>query len=78
MDIDTDKIDDVVLALLRLTLHDECYAWKGLDWETTGRLHEKGFIRDPVGKTKSLILTKEGLQRSEELFQQLFTRQSKG
>ncbi|WP_426130790.1 DUF6429 family protein [Pararhizobium sp. PWRC1-1] len=77
MDIDEDKIDEVVLALLRLTLHDERYAWKSFDWETTGRLHKKGFISDPVGKSKSLTLTNEGLQRSEELFQQFFTRPSK-
>jgi hypothetical protein len=48
MDIDEDKIDEVVLALLRLTLHDERYAWKGFDWETTGRLHKKGFIGGTV------------------------------
>ena len=77
MEIDTDKIDEVVLALLSLTLHDGCYAWKGFDWDTTSRLYEKGLIRDPVGKTKSLILTKEGLKRSEELFQQLFMRPPK-
>ncbi|MDN2581256.1 DUF6429 family protein [Aquibium sp. ELW1220] len=74
MDIDEDKIDDTVLALLWLTLHDERYAWKGFDWATTDRLHKKGLIRDPVNKSKSLVLTDEGLRRSEELFQALFTR----
>jgi hypothetical protein len=29
MDIDTDKIDEAVLALLYLTLHDGVRAWKG-------------------------------------------------
>ncbi|AGB73668.1 MULTISPECIES: DUF6429 family protein [Rhizobium] len=74
MDIDEDKIDDAVLALLWLTLHDGYRAWKGLDWETTDRLFKKGLIADPVNKSKSLILTDEGLQRSEELFRELFTR----
>ena len=32
MDIDTDKIDEAVLALLQLTLHDGFRAWKA----TTG------------------------------------------
>jgi hypothetical protein len=32
MEIDLDKIDDTVLALLWLTLHDERRAWKGFDW----------------------------------------------
>jgi hypothetical protein len=73
MDIDEDKIDDAVLALW-LTLHDERYAWKGFDWATTDRLHKKGLIADPVNKSKSLILTDEGLRRSEALFRALFTR----
>jgi hypothetical protein len=33
MALDTDKIDDAVLALLFLTLHDHWRAWKGFDWE---------------------------------------------
>jgi len=75
MDIDEDKIDDTVLALLWLTLHDGRRAWKGFDWETTDRLFKKGLIDAPVNKSKSLILTDEGLRRSEELFRSLFTRQ---
>lgn len=31
MDINTDKIDNAVLALLYLTLHDGFRAWKGHD-----------------------------------------------
>jgi hypothetical protein len=68
MEIDTDKIDDAVLALLWLTLHNERCAWKSFDWNVTDRLHRKGLIADPVNKAKSLVLTDEGLQRSEELF----------
>ena len=75
MEIDEGKIDDAVLALLWLTLHNERCAWKGFDWATTDRLHQKGLIGDPVSKSKSLVLTDEGLRRSEELFRQLFTQQ---
>jgi hypothetical protein len=32
MAIDLDKIDDTVLGLLWLTLHDERRTWKGFDW----------------------------------------------
>jgi len=74
VEIDTDKIDDAVLALLQLTLHDGNRAWKGHDWDVLGRLHEKGMIGDPVGKVKSVWLTDEGIQRSEELFRRLFMR----
>jgi hypothetical protein len=73
MDIDEDKIDDGVLALLWLTLHDGYRAWKGFDWATTDRF-KKGLIGDPVNKSKSLILTDEGLERSKALFVELFTR----
>lgn len=44
MEIDTDKIDEAVLGLLWLTLHEERRAWKGLDWNALDRLHEKGLI----------------------------------
>ena len=30
LQIDKQKIDEAVLALLYLTLHDECRAWKAL------------------------------------------------
>lgn len=57
MDIDTDKIDEATLALLYLGLHERCRAWKSFDWDAMGRLYEKGFIFDPVGKAKSVMLT---------------------
>lgn len=74
MDIDTDRIDDAVLALLRLGLHEDGRVWKSFDWEAMNRLHEKGFISDPVGKAKSVVLSEEGERRSEQLFLQLFAR----
>ena len=76
MEVDTDKIDDVVLALLYLTLHDGFRAWKGFDWAVLGRLHEKGMIGDPVGKQKSVVLTEEGLERSKQLFEAMFGKKS--
>jgi Domain of unknown function (DUF6429) len=72
MEIDEDKVDDAVLALLRLTLHDGRRAWKGFGWDTLDRLHRKGLIGDPVGKAKSVVLTEEGLRRSEALVASLF------
>lgn len=69
---DEGKVDDMVLALMYLTLHDEYRAWKGFDWDALNRLYEKGMILNPVGKTKSLVLTEEGLARSEALFERHF------
>ena len=72
VEIDTGKIDDAVLALLHLTLHDKIRAWKGHDWDVLDRLYRKGMIYDPVGKAKSVVLTDEGLAASERLFRELF------
>ena len=72
MEIDTDKVDEAVLALLYLTLHDGFRAWKGHDWDALDRLHRKGMICNPVGKVKSVVLTDEGLAESERLFTTLF------
>jgi hypothetical protein len=71
-DIDTDKIDRAVLALLYLTLHDEYRAWKGHDWDALDRLHEKGFISNPASKAKSVVFTEQGLAEAEQLFHAMF------
>jgi hypothetical protein len=79
-DIDTNKVDDAVLALMYLTLHDAnrfsglARAWKSFDWATMNRLYEKDLIFDPVNKAKSVVLTEEGLKRSEALFHELFAK----
>ncbi len=70
----TDKIDEAALALLYLTLHDGCRAWKGFDWDVLGRLHNKGMIDNPVGKVKSVVFTPEGLERAKTLFEAMFKK----
>lgn len=72
MNINMEKIDQAVLALLYLGLHDEFRVWKGFDWEAMSRLHEKGYIEDPVGKAKSVVFTAAGLRESERLFRSMF------
>ena len=74
MEIDNDKIDEAVLALLHLTLHDGYRAWKSFDWDAMNRLHEKGYIFNPVAKAKSVGLTEDGLREAERLFVKLFAR----
>jgi hypothetical protein len=73
---DLDKIDDAVLALLWLTLHDRARAWKGFDWDVMNRLYEKDLICDPRGKAKSVVLTENGLKRSRELFEAMFAKRA--
>jgi Domain of unknown function (DUF6429) len=72
MDINTDAIDEAVLALLYLNLHDQYRSWKGFDWNALNRLHERGLIENPVNKAKSVVFTVEGLHESERLFEQHF------
>ncbi len=74
MAIDEEKIDEAVLALLYLTLHDGYRAWKGFDWATLDRLYKKGMIGNPVGKSKSVVFTDEGLERSKSLFEKMFEK----
>ena len=72
MPLNTEKIDDAALALLYLTLHDHCRAWKGFDWDVLGRLYDKGMIENPVGKVKSVVFTEEGLVRAKQVFKEMF------
>jgi len=74
MEIDEQKIDEAVLALLYLTLHDDNRVWKSFDWDAMNRLHERGFIGNPASKAKSVVLSEAGLRESERLFRQLFSR----
>jgi hypothetical protein len=76
MQYDADKVDEMTLALLYLVMHDRdedgARAWKGFDWDTMNRLHEKGYISDPVSKSKSVFMTPEGCRKAEELFTEHF------
>ena len=74
MELDTDKIDQAVLALLALGKHEGYRTWKAFDWEAMGRLHQKGYISDPVGKAKAVQFTEEGIRESERLFDAMFRR----
>ena len=72
MKLDTNRIDDAVLALLLLGLHDGDRAWKSFDWDAMNRLHAKGLISNPVGRAKSVAFTAEGQARAEALLRTLF------
>jgi hypothetical protein len=74
VDIDPAKIDEAVLALLYLGRHDGDRAWKSFDWDAMSRLHEKGYITNPMSKAKSVVFTEEGVQASERAFHRLFCR----
>ncbi|WP_294203146.1 DUF6429 family protein [uncultured Sphingomonas sp.] len=78
--VDTDRIDEAVLALLYLTLHRDgagdptWRAWKTYDWSALDRLHGQGLITDPARKAKSVALTEDGVRRCKQAFERLFVR----
>jgi hypothetical protein len=82
MKYDYDKVDEMTLALLYLVTTERqeglgARAWKGFDWETMNRLHEKGWIDDPKSKAMSTYVTEEGFKKSEQLFLEHFGHKEK-
>jgi hypothetical protein len=75
MEYDKGKVDDIVLALLHLNVFKDekgMRAWKGFDWNTLNRIHEKGYISNPKSKLRSVSVTDEGVKKAEELFKKHF------
>ena len=72
MEYDDKLIEEAVLALLATFSFDNGNAWKGFDFEAMNRLHEHGFISNPVNKNKSIWLTAEGLERGRQIADRLF------
>lgn len=71
---DLDRIDEAILALLVLGLHDERRVWKTFDWAGLDRLHAKGLITNPAGRAKSVVLTDTGLNEAMRSYRALFAR----
>lgn len=77
MDYDKDKVDEMTLALLWLVMEKSKYstrAWKSFNWDSMGRLCDKGFISDPKGKARSVAVFPEGEEKAKELFKKYFTQ----
>lgn len=76
-DLNHDKLGEVALAFLALTAfrsHDVTRAWKGMDWDVLDLLFQHGWIADPKGPAKSVILTDEGERLAETFLRQHFGR----
>jgi hypothetical protein len=75
MEYNKEKVDQATLALMWLVTESDKYGsrvWKGFDWDTLDRLHEKGLISDPKQKSKSVALSEEAVELSETLFRKMF------
>jgi hypothetical protein len=78
-ELDQEKLAEAALAILSLTaFKDHGYerAWKGLDWDLMSILHAKGWIHDPVGKAKSVVLTEEGTRLASQFLDRHFRKPS--
>lgn len=76
-DLDQEKLCEAALAILSLTAstsHGVVRAWKGLDWDLMALLHERGWIENPIGKAKSVVLTERGDRLAPELLRRHFGR----
>ena len=75
--VDTDKLAEVALAILWLSAYPDSgsvRAWKGLDWEVTDLLFDKGWIADPKSKAKSVLITEEGVRLAESFLDRHFRK----
>jgi hypothetical protein len=78
--LDEQKLAEAALAILGLTAHrshTQTMVWQGMDWDLLGMLHSRGWIGDPVGRSKSVALTEEGERLAGELLRRHFSRSTK-
>jgi len=69
------KLAEATLAILSLSSFSDpmgVRAWKGVDWNLMKMLFEKGWISDPVGKQKSIVMSEEGVKLAEEFLEKHF------
>ena len=75
VEIDEEKLVEIALAILWLGAHGDklgVRAWKGMDWDLTDLLFEKGWISDPKGKAKSVVLSDNAVDLAEGFFRKHF------
>ena len=64
--LDEEKLAEAALGILSLTLDENGNVWKTLNWDLMNLLFNKGWLGDPIRKTKSVHLTPEGKAVAEE------------
>jgi hypothetical protein len=72
--VDAQRLDDAVLAILYYNRMTAGGAWKGLPWDATDRLHQKGLISDPAKARKSVDLLEAGYEQGRAAFERLFAK----
>ncbi len=74
MEFDERKVDQAVLTVLFLTLHDGNRAWKTIDFAAIDRLQEQGFLSGTVSRAKFVVFTEKGLRAAEQLAAKQFAK----
>lgn len=77
-EFDQEKLAEIGLALLCLTARRDrsgARAWKSMDWDVMALMHERGWIGNPVGKAKSVLISEEGIEKAEEFQNKYFGRE---
>jgi hypothetical protein len=74
MKYDSDKVDEMVLALSYLTIteQDEWGARARKSHDALDRRHARGYISDPKSKAKSVVLSPQGLELAKAAFERHF------
>jgi hypothetical protein len=70
-------IDEAALAVAYVSLHDDARIWKTIDFSITERWYELGWIGNPRGNAKSMVLTPLGLERAKAAYVRLTAGASK-
>ena len=63
MNIDNGRAAELAFALISITASTDrvaTRAWKGIDWDLLVEMYNRGWILDPVGKAKSVVITPDG------------------
>ena len=76
--LDQEKLAEAALGILSLTLDENGNVWKMLNWDLMNLLFNKGWLRDPIRKTKSVQLTPEGKAAAAEFLVKHFERKPEG
>lgn len=66
------RIEEAVLALLRVFESGNGRAWKRFDFGVMDVLHEKGYIADPKGRHAFVHLTEQGMELVKRIAGELF------
>lgn len=76
-EFDPERILECALAILAVSLHEDDIVWKNIDWDLMDAMHSRGWISDPVNKSKSVYLTEEGLKNALTFQRKYFAQPAK-